>query len=710
MVEAATRPLADNAEIRLAAKQFLRENLRPTEDNDRADRLEKLTARWNEVDARASKKVRWAIAAILIAALSAILLIPGVLEIIAYGQHLHYWSDPIFNPPPTDAHVRVARRADPAKRLLLVGNSSDGTDLETSEALWRSDPDNPAFFAEYAAQFIRENDQLPPGYRDTPRRIDPTNAFFVYLEASLVAKGSVEEDDTKTSPAGTPPGKSSWKVLDQAKLDRAMDLLRGARNLDKFDSYSAEMLAARTASLKQERPLDHLDLTIILGDKPMSPWIGFIQLLSAIHAQAFILADQGQVQAFEDLEKDAEHFFHMALTDRPSTLIGEVIVVGFARMTGKAISEGHDTLGRSGVNPKWSRLNQIIDEKREARKKANPEITGATSDPRKTASIFWGESLNIGTRATDNPPPLTDTKLKPGRLVDHEIASRAMAMVTWLLILIALSAAFLHRFRAGAMAARLGKRYADLLDKRDWAWILGAGILLPLAFTLGVNRFTPLGGRDFSLFATGLLVPAGHFVGLWMLWLLLPPQLIRWRLARRAITTNFRPPQWLAWVAIISAAASVPVIGYAAVTLAQTADTAWMDFHLLEFAPAFEMAMNGAPALLWAAIGLFLLPTLWLCISIGSALLGGTKTQVHCSVSASALIPVYMLTLPILLLSILGFQASERFWFKRETLMTVKPGTPGWSQYEYEVTLQARKELLNTSRKAGFSTPPEPTE
>lgn len=94
MVAAATRPLADNAEIRLAAERFLRENLRPGADEKNASRLETLTARWNEVDARRTKKVRWAIAGILIVALSAIVLIPGVLETIAYYQHLRHFSDP----------------------------------------------------------------------------------------------------------------------------------------------------------------------------------------------------------------------------------------------------------------------------------------------------------------------------------------------------------------------------------------------------------------------------------------------------------------------------------------------------------------------------------------------------------------------------------------------------------------------------------------
>ena len=57
----------------------------------------------------------------------------------------------------------------------------------------------------------------------------------------------------------------------------------------------------------------------------------------------------------------------------------------------------------------------------------------------------------------------------------------------------------------------------ELLDAGDWTWILGAGVLLPLVYVLAVSLLTPLGGREFGMLGNGMLLPAGHFVGLILL-------------------------------------------------------------------------------------------------------------------------------------------------------------------------------------------------
>ena len=61
-------------------------------------------------------------------------------------------------------------------------------------------------------------------------------------------------------------------------------------------------------------------------------------------------------------------------------------------------------------------------------------------------------------------------------------------------------------------------------------------------------------------------MPAGHFLGLLLLWLTLPVQVVRWRLAKRAGGFGFPGPSLIGWLAVTCAAAFVPLIGWAAIS------------------------------------------------------------------------------------------------------------------------------------------------
>lgn len=104
-----------------------------------------------------------------------------------------------------------------------------------------------------------------------------------------------------------------------------------------------------------------------------------------------------------------------------------------------------------------------------------------------------------------------------------------------------------------------------MLDGRDRAWVLGAGVVIPLAFIMAVNRFTPLGGRQFGMVGNAMLLPAGHFSGLVLLWLIVPAQIVRSRLAKQTGVFGFRKSSWFGLIAAISAAAFIPLIGWAAI-------------------------------------------------------------------------------------------------------------------------------------------------
>jgi hypothetical protein len=48
----------------------------------------------------------------------------------------------------------------------------------------------------------------------------------------------------------------------------------------------------------------------------------------------------------------------------------------------------------------------------------------------------------------------------------------------------------------------------------------------------------------------------------------------------------------------------------------------------------------------------------------------------------------------VLILANVGFKCAERQWFWRNALFRFDPEVPGWSRFEYQIAVQARKELL----------------
>jgi hypothetical protein len=252
-----------------------------------------------------------------------------------------------------------------------------------------------------------------------------------------------------------------------------------------------------------------------------------------------------------------------------------------------------------------------------------------------------------------------------------------------------LAAVAAYRFRVSRLVLRLSGRMKELLDGGDWAWILGAGVLLPLAYVLAVNRLTPLGGREFGMLGNGMLLPAGHFVGLILLWLTVPILVTRWRLGKRAVGLGFTKAGWLGWIAVACAAAFVPLIGWAAISQSYAPDWRfWMEDLGIELPES-----PGEPWRFGVAFGFLGAPLLWVIFCTFRALLSPTRRVIHHATVARVLVRVFTMAMLLLAILTIGFKAAENHWFQRETLGRVDPAKPGWSAFEHEVAAQMRREL-----------------
>lgn len=682
LIEAAVRPFSDNAELKHSAADFLRKRI--VTDPDAA-----MLVRWEKVDA--ARKSIWRSGLwVLLALVSTGIVVSDFEEIsrlAPWGKWLVMGS--IFTPLPTAAVQHVSSKLNEGDKLLLFGDLSKAGKAERKEALWRSAPENPAYFADYAATFVAENDSLPPDFLATARRIDPTNAWFTYLAAATEAKKAVK---TKTRKSKRVAGKMvhesprSWEILDQARLDRTMALLAEARNQPKCMDYSSAMLRKRISLLRERTFTEQLDAVSCLAETSTFHSLRLLRLAQAIAAVAFSSAESGDVPGFEQISVDAERFIRGICSDKNGTLVDEMGKSIMVSTLAESFCSAAETLGREHDVARWKPIEKSLMDTKERRKSREFIVDGKAVDSGTITGGIIDGGVELIARRPDTQPPLSGADLKPMRLVEHEILSWVLCYVSWLVIAFCLCWVASYRFRVALLSRKLAHRMEDLLGPSDWTWIMAAGVVLPFAFVMAVNRLTPLGGREFGVRGTLLLMPAAHFLGLWFLWLTLPVQIVRWRLARRAGGFGFPGPSWLGWLAVACAAAFIPLIGWTAIS--------HLHGEFWETGVGFDFDQLGEmPWMFWVAAALMGVSLLWLIAVVSLAIFGRADRQIYRTTSSLVLVRVYAAAMLVIATASCGFKASEHYWFKQDWMSKFDLSGSGWNSYESKVAVQMRKEL-----------------
>lgn len=639
-------------------------------------------------------KPLWKIAlgVVLIAVSSAVIATDGG-DVLRHAKWMGWLAtgDLFSMPAPENPDVRSP--AGHEKRLLF-GDVDLDSPVAAKEALWRSQANDPAYFAEYAAAYLGQHDKLPPDFLETSRRIDPDNAWFTHLGAAAEAKNCVKKNSRK---GRLVDGKfiqdeaPSWQILDQARLDRAMALLHEAKQQPKCETYSAKMLRRRQAMLSYESLIDALESYSFLGSASSFVSLHTRPVSQAIAARAWVLSEADDLAGFKELLKNTNAFLTVTLGTEAGVLVDELMFAVHATTIAENLSPAAAKLGLHDEAARWQKIADRLAKRKEQRDSRIFTVDGKQADGRVVAGGICGSSLEMVSKQAENPPNLTDADLKPGRIIDHEILSRLFAYALWLFFVIPLGLTACYRLRVPAeirISARLVEKRLILVD---WAWILGAGVIVPFAYVMAINRFTPLGGRDFGMLGTELLMPAAHFAGLLVLWLVAPLQIIRWRLSLRTEASDMRSSMLPGGLVVICALAFVPVVGVAALSIASGEfGTPWPVKTALELEPE----ETGVPSLsLLLALGLLAIPVIWLAQASLRAVFSRGDRLSGRAATARLLIPAYALAMLVAISTVPFFRMSEQTWFARETLMKPDPKFPLWSRYEYRVAVQVRKEL-----------------
>lgn len=672
LLEAALRPFSDNAEMKHAAAAFL-------EDQSSVDpaAAAKMVSRWDALDAAKHRFLcRW-ILWLAVIALAATVATRDFHEIAGNIQWLKWTIGGPFTTPMPDRSQQVAEKLTAAQRHLVVGSP---------EALWQSNPENPVYFADYAMSHLNDHGDLPPDFSVTAHSLDPDNGWFADSAAGVAAKDTVKAKSRKRTKVGgklifTTP--KEWEILDQAKLDRALALFQEARTHPKWQDLNAEMLRLRIAVLPEDTFLDRMDSVSCLASTLRTFGVYSLHLGNALAAAAWQKSEAGDLAGFEILERDTDRFLHQISAGWPGTLLDELVRNATVTVIADSFSFAAASLGSPSAD-RWKTMAFKFEERREQKQSRKFIVDGKEADGSATSGITDSSMATLA-RQTATPPKLTAAELKPARLLDHDLISWILSEMLWVGIALCLGLTALFRFRVSELTRRLARRMTELLRPSDSAWIVGVGVILPFAYVMCINRFTPLGGRDLGVWATGKMLPAAHFLGLWLLWLTVPVQIVRWRMAVRARGFGFPGPSWLGWVGIACAGGFVPMCGWAIIT---PGTIAWRQFFELQMAEIGNLPWMG-----WVAVGLLGGALLAIAASIFMALLSRPERLLMPAVSARAMVPSFAAILLLLTLSSLAFKAAQQMWFERDTLGKFDRTTPAWSVFEGRIATQLHEEL-----------------
>jgi len=656
-ISTATDPLAGrNAELHLAAKATLRERIDEGDTAAIDAATERLRGRG------AWSWIKWLLIATALVSLPLLVLTGGsywqfvaLREIVDYG--------------PWEVDSPLAGPLNASERLLLHGDPGSRPG-EQWKPLWQSRPEHPPFFVEYAAGYAGEHKQVPPDYFDTVEAIDPNNGWFWLLAAGCEAEGSVTRGQIsrRDREAGVA---TRFTIDDPLRHRAALEHLHTAAAKPRIESYSRDLLRERIALFPERSDF--------LSQVPAFAYLAGLtahsvplSLGDAIAAEAQRCGDEADLEGYERLKGDLQRVAPGLIADG-STLI-EVLIARVVLARGlRNLRDTAAKLGRPEDEEAFRQLElelnppETVKQQREARAEEKDRLL------RRKGSLLARIAFPALDRQLRTPVPLSEAELAPTRRVDHALLGRLFGLGLWAALGLALALVVLFRFRHGDLVRELSLRMRDLLRPVDWAWILAGGTLGPVAWHLAVAQLGPLAAHHWSAGYSAFMLPSGQFTATGWLMLVTPVVLGRGRLGRRAGFLGLRPRHpWIGWLALGCAALSVPVFG-----LAPYRDE-W-----------FQPLTIAGGALLAAA-------QLWL-LGVGLRALARSREKSLAPQSlARILVAPYALGMTLAILSLPVFHRIERQWTARDELFEISVDQPSFTRFEYRVTEQLRRELLES--------------
>lgn len=611
-----------------------------------------------ETSPKPSRWIRWS-CYLIVLIISAIVLVSQATQVYSNQNVLTGLTGMFYGVDPKLDNHQYSRH----ERLVLYGDYQAALPHNRMYALWQSEPNNPAYFYAYISEYLDNYSvtEMPKSYQQDWQQIDANNGWYPMIEAGLIADEAVERNYSSSSKAAQP-----YTLLDQAKFEQSLALFYQAAGAKHIRSHQEELLRERIRYLPQGNDsITRLQPVAYLTAQP-TPHFQLTKLSRVISVEAERCKKEKDRKALEKLipawRRVGEELTHDSLT-----LVDALIAKVWFHGNTKILSEAARECGMDTEADQLEKMHKVL-EADKARKKAhhNPEEERLFEQK---SGILHNFATSLSYRQVRNPQPLTEGSLLPGKMTDHAFSGRFFSFTGWFIMAILVAGNWLVRYRNPKPVSPITEPLMRVLRPADWLWILGVGLVLPVLYYQLIQHFTPLSAREFSVYFTTLSMPAAQFTGMVFLVIVALPTVCRFRLGKRLPAVGSRISA-LHWGALASAALSIPAAGI----------PPWIPEQM-------EMLLYGVASVLAIPLLIFLW---WLFLGVfqnGENILSRAIVQ-------RAMVPSYAIAALLLVLWIPVYQAEEAHWISQDQILKISEETPGVNAFEYHLTQQAKKEIL----------------
>lgn len=661
-IDLASRPLADNAELELAAKTELEKALAANADHPPTDAADALA----RADAR-SHRSKWKVALYLVTLMVSLPLLTDTATrtvrdwgfLRAVMPRAKKW--PEFREIPN----LTARQ-----KLLLYGDSSAPSASERWKPLWLAEPGNPAYLAEYTTAYMTDHGEISPEILAAAEKADPDNGWFLAQAAVGTAKEMVTRG--KLSKKEIADGKAPvFTIHDEKRLNETLDLIHQVVEKPRFTSYQNALFRERIPLFPahydyvSQFPLWTYAISMTTGS------VGFRKLSDVMAAAAGQRAAEGDTEGFRKITADW-HSLASHLGKGGDTLVDLLIAKVMISGPANNFRDSARLLGLEADAVYFEGVSERARTEKERRDLAQASTSAAADLFVRKSSILGGMIISpmVGNQVK-SPPPLTDADQLSSRYVDHALFGRALSAIGWMIMGISVAAVAQAPRSRGPLARRLSVRMLDLLHRSDWVWLFVGGLVFPVLWYLWISRLTPFAAREWSVTSSEFLPICGQFGSFLASMIILPKViagvLLKKRGAALGLTHRFR---WLGWIAAAAVLAAVPLFG------------------------SLPMEAPVNPWVLISSLVLAGIVVVWILGGLMSGLFYGGSQSLRQATVARMILPVRVASVLVLALAIPFHYAEERHWVRQDHFNDISTESPALSHYEYLVTQVLRGEVL----------------
>lgn len=434
LVALCTRSLSTDAELRVSAQRYLRERIEASHPDP--EEIRNATERLRGGRTKILRPL-FVLVVVALSSLPIITLVNDGLTLRSLAKSIAMIDSDLPDPPVERTAVEcLSKGLSKEERFFLGSIPESDSPSARHQALWRSDPSNPALFIDYA-RFYREDGEtavarLPEDFLETGRRLDPDNGFFPAIQGGALANDAVDRL-TRLSEARIDDMLNQAKedlILDEGQYRDALALLYEAASKPRFRSYNTQLLSRRIGLFEHD-----VDLTkrvaqlAYIADLPAIE-LKLQDLCNLAMVEAISMARNREVEGFVRLNDAWERVLLLFLKNEGELLVNTMLCRSSITRSSRVFAKCADRLSLDEIAQTWRSREEAIEGPKKTRWASPHDPTWDLLDD------SGGELIRMGVRIlplqVSSPPPITESDVRPARCAEHEFFARIGKLGLWI--------------------------------------------------------------------------------------------------------------------------------------------------------------------------------------------------------------------------------------------------------------------------------------